>query len=188
MRDLGRKTGIGPAALRFAIFTAARSGEVRGASWSEIDEPQRVWTVPGGRMKAGRPHVVPLSDQALAVLEAMKPLQIVGEGLIFPGTRRGRTLNDMTLSKLVRAMGYDATVHGFRAGFKTWAEQETDHANVVIEAALAHIVGDKAERAYMRGDWLEKRRKLMDEWGAYCASLPKRTIMPLNRGASGLAA
>jgi integrase len=188
MEDLSLKTGVGPAALRFTILTAARSGEVRGARWSEIDEAQRVWTVPGARMKAGRPHLVPLHDQALAVLKTMKPLRIVGDDLIFPGTRRGRALNDMTLSKLVRTMNYDATVHGFRAGFKTWAEQETDHANVVIEAALAHIVGDKAERAYMRGDWLEKRRRLMDDWGAYCMSIPVQTILPLDEDRGGLAA
>jgi integrase len=182
MADLHKRTGVGPAALRFTIMTAARSGEARGARWDEIDETARLWTVPGQRMKAGRPHVVPLSDQALAVLDAMRPLRDLGAGLVFPSIHRGRALNDMTLSKLVREMGHTTTVHGFRACFKTWAEEETEHPNVIIEAALAHIVGDKAERAYMRGDWLNKRRALMVDWGRYCTSKPVETVVPLQKG------
>ncbi len=179
MTDLRERTGMGARALEFTILTAARSGEARGARWSEFDTTAKVWTVPAQRMKAGRSHVVPLSDQALAVVEAMAPMRDLDGGYVFPGLKAGRGLSDMALSKLLHAMGHEFTVHGFRASFKTWAEQETDHANVVIEAALAHIVGDKAERAYMRGDWLQKRRGLMDEWGLYCLSEPVETVVQI---------
>ena len=181
MDALRKRKGIGAAALEFAILTAARSGEVRGARWPEVDEATKAWTVPADRMKAGRPHVVPLSDRALEILNTMKPFRDLAGGFIFPGMKHGRPLSDMTLSTLVRAMGYACVPHGFRASFKTWAEQETDYPNVVIEAALAHIVGDKAERAYMRGDWFTKRRGLMDAWGAYCVSTPFATVVPIRR-------
>ena len=181
MQTLRRRQGIAAAALEFTILTAGRSGEARGTRWPEVDEAAKAWTVPADRMKAGRPHVVPLSDRALEILEAMRPLRDLAGGFIFPGVKSGRPLSDMTLSALVRAMGFNCVPHGFRAGFKTWAEQETDFPNVVIEAALAHIVGDKAERAYMRGDWFAKRRGLMDAWGAYCTSAPRQTVVPIRR-------
>jgi integrase len=160
--------------LEFLILTVARSGEARGARWSEVDVESKTWTVPADRMKASRPHVVPLSDAALAVIEKVRPLRYLAGGFLFPGVKSGRALSDMTLSAALRRMELAATVHGFRASFKTWAEQETWHANVVIEAALAHIVGDKAERSYMRGDWLEKRRALLDDWAVFCTA-PKGT-------------
>jgi integrase len=168
MKQLAGRDCIGARALEFVILTAARSGEARGARWTEIDLTTGLWTVPAERMKARRPHIVPLSASALAVLDRLKPLRDLAGGFLFPGIKNGRPLSDMTLTALLRDIGLSVTVHGFRASFKTWAEQETGHANVVIEAALAHIVGDKAERAYMRGDWLMKRRALADDWGAYC--------------------
>ena len=185
---LRNREGVGPRALEFAILTAARSGEVRGARWPEIDLASKLWTIPGGRMKAGRPHAVPLSDRALEILDEMRPLRDLAGAFLFPGVRHARSLSDMTLTKLVHEMGFDVTVHGFRASFKTWAEQETDHPNVVIEAALAHIVGDKAERAYMRGDWFAKRRRLMADWSAFCTSEPAETIVEFRSPAASFAA
>lgn len=180
LEQLRKREAVGARCLEFTIVTAARSGEARGASWDEMDTEARTWTVPAERMKAGRPHVVPLSDRAVEILETMKPMRDLAVGVVFPGLK-GTGLSDMTLSKLVRTMGYDVTVHGFRASFKTWGEEETEHPNVVIEAALAHIVGDKSERSYMRGDWLSKRRALMDDWAAYCTSSPVETVVPLRR-------
>jgi integrase len=168
---LRHREGVGARALEFAILTAARSGEARCSRWAEIDQSAKVWTVPGERMKAGRSHAVPLSDGAIRVLEEVKSLRDLSAGYVFPGSK-GIGLSDMTLSKLIRSMGYDVVPHGFRASFKTWAEQESNHPNVVIEAALGHLVGNKAEQAYMRGDWLMKRRRLMEEWSVFCASVP----------------
>ena len=184
MSALRAREGVGARALEFTILTVARSGQARGARWPEIDEAAEVWSVPGERMKAGRQHLVPLSGPTLFLLREMKPLRDLAGGFLFPGMRNGGALSDMTLSHIVRSMGYDATVHGFRAGFKTWAEEETHHANVVIEAALAHTVGDKAERAYMRGDWLVKRKALLDDWGAFCNSTPIETVVPLDVAAA----
>lgn len=178
---LANRQGVAARALEFTILTASRSGAVRKARWSEIDAAARLWTAPGENMKAGRPHGVPLCDQAMAIVNQMKPLRDLAGGYLFPGAKHARPLSDLTLSKLVHAMGFEVTVHGFRASFKTWAEQETDHPNVVIEAALAHIVGDKAERAYMRGNWLVKRRALMNDWGAFCN--PGR-VLASNRSAA----
>ncbi len=172
------REGVSPRALEFTILTAARSGEVRGTTWAEIDESASLWTVPGERMKAGRPHLVPLTERALEILEEMKPLRDLAGGFVFPGTKIDRPLSDMTLSKLVRSMGLDSTVHGFRSCFKTWAEEETHHAHNVIEASLAHIVGDRVERVYFRGDRLAKRRALMDDWAAHCTSKPTDSIVP----------
>jgi integrase len=176
---LHKREGVASRALEFLILTAARSGEVRGARWPEIDQAQRTWTVPGDRMKSSRPHAVPLSEPALAILDEMKALRDLGE-VVFPGIRFGQPLSDMTLSKLVKLMGFDCVPHGFRATFKTWAEEETDHANATIESALAHVVGDRTEQAYFRGDRLAKRRALMDDWGAYCVMPPAETaVVPL---------
>lgn len=125
--------------------------------------------------------MVPLSDAALAVLERVKPLRDLAGEFLFPGLKHARPLSDATLGNLIETLGYDVTAHGFRATFKTWAEQETEHANVVIEAALAHLVGDKAERAYMRGDWLAKRRLLMRDWGGFCLRVSNSTVVPYAR-------
>ena len=160
-------------ALEFAILTAARSGEVLGAKWAEIDLKAKVWTVPAERMKAGREHRVPLSARAVKVLEAVKPLaNTSGKGglaaaRVFPGQARGAALSGMSLAMLLRRMKVTTTVHGFRSSFRDWAGEASTFPREVAEAALAHTVGDATERAYRRGDALEKRRKLMDAWAGY---------------------
>ena len=155
-------------ALRFAILTAVRSGEVRGAAWEEFDLEEKLWTIPAKRMKAAREHVIPLSAAALAILERCRELRIGSRSLVFPGVRGDAPMSDMTLTKLLREMKEDATAHGFRSAFRDWVSEETNHPGEIAEAALAHRVKDKTEAAYRRGNLLEKRRKLMDEWGAYC--------------------
>ena len=153
-------------AFEFLILTAARSGEVRFATWDEIDRGTATWTVPASRMKAGREHRVPLSDRALAILDEVQALAD-GSGLVFPGTRTGKPLSDMTLSKLMRDRGLDAVPHGFRSSFRDWAAECTTAPPAVMEAALAHTVRDKVEAAYNRTDLFERRRALMDQWAAY---------------------
>nr|WP_255720296.1 site-specific integrase [Acuticoccus kalidii] len=159
--------GSAARALSFLILTAARSGEVRKMSWAEVDFDAAIWTVPPERMKASRPHRVPLTDPAIAILEGQKKLPIP-----FPGARLG-PLSDMALTQLVRRrqpQGERFTVHGFRSSFRDWAGDETDHPREVAEAALAHVVGDASERAYRRADALAKRRLLMEDWAAFVCS------------------
>ena len=153
-------------AFEFLVLTAARSGEARGTRWDEIDTTAKVWEVPAERMKTKRSHRVPLSPRALAVLEAAKTYHD-GSGLVFPGTKQGRPLSDMTLSKLVKELGFNADIHGFRTSFRTWAQERTSFPREVAEAALAHLSGDAVERAYARSDVFEKRRKMMEAWAAY---------------------
>jgi integrase len=153
-------------ALELVILTASRSGEVRLAEWSELDLQEGIWTRPAHRMKANKEHRVPLSARAVEVLTEAKALG-AGEGLVFPGTKAKKPLSDMTLSKLVKGLGYDVDVHGFRTSFKTWAQERTNTPRDVSEAALAHVVKDKAEAAYARSDFFEKRRDLMDRWARY---------------------
>jgi integrase len=157
--------GIGARALEFLILTAARSGEVRGARWSEIDMHERVWTVPAARMKAGRDHRVPLSDAAIAML---KKLNTQGSQDLAFAAPRGGVLSDMTLSAVMRRMKVDAVPHGFRSTFRDWCAERTEFPSEVAEMALAHAVGDKVEAAYRRGDLFEKRRSLMAMWAAHC--------------------
>lgn len=164
-------------ALELLILTASRSGEVRLADWSEFDLENAVWTRPALRMKAKKEHRVPLSSRALEVLLEAKRLG-TGEGLVFPGTKQGQPLSDMTLSKLVKALGYDVDVHGFRTSFKTWAQERTNTPRDVSEAALAHTVKDKAEAAYARSDFFDKRRKLMERWADQTATT-KTTIVKI---------
>ena len=175
--ELRSRNGIAAQALEFLILCAARTGEVRFARWSEIDDAERTWSVPPDRMKAGRLHVVPLPDRAMEILAELRSVRDLGEKFIFPGLRVGAPLSNMVFLKLLRRMGYACTAHGFRSCFKTWAEQETHHANGVIEAALAHLVGDKVERSYMRGDWFEKRRALMNDWEKFITSAPAGNIL-----------
>ncbi len=154
-------------ALEFLILTAARSGEVRGATWDEMDLAAGVWNVPAVRMKMGKAHAVPLSKRAIKVLTDAEKLR--GEdNLVFP-SMRGKPLSDMTMSKLVKELGFDADVHGFRTSFRTWAQERTNVPFEVAEAALAHAVGDSASQAYARSDLFEKRRKMMDAWARYLA-------------------
>ena len=155
------------ACMRFLILTAARSGEARGARWSEVDMEGREWRIPAERMKGGVEHRVPLSDAAVAALEQARPLS-GGEGLIFPSPMKpGRPLSDMTLTKILRDNGLSdrATVHGFRSAFRDWAA-DTGKAREIAEAALAHTVGG-VEGAYFRSDLFERRRRLMDDWGLF---------------------
>ena len=168
MVKLTERESFSRLALRFAILTAVRSGEVRGAVWEEFDLDEKLWTIPATRMKASREHVIPLSAPALAILERCRELRIGSRSLVFPGARGDAPMSDMTLTKLLREMKEDVTAHGFRSTFRDWVSEETDHPGEIAEAALAHRVKDKTEAAYRRGNLLEKRRKLMDEWGAYC--------------------
>ena len=153
--------------FRFLVLTAARSGEAREAVWSEMDLEARTWTVPAGRMKSNREHVVPLSDGALAVLADAAELREAGSDLVFPGVRRGRPLSDATLSKLLKEIGVPAVPHGFRAAFRAWASERTDAPQAVMELALAHASGSQVERAYARSDLRDKRRALMQRWAEY---------------------
>ncbi|MDO5896538.1 tyrosine-type recombinase/integrase [Agrobacterium sp. Azo12] len=165
-KSLGIIGGIGARALEFTILTAARPGEVRGATWAEIDVVAKVWIVPATRMKSNREHRVPLCDRALEILEAMRERAV--DDLIFPGAKQSSPLSDMTLSKALKAAGGAAyTVHGFRSTFRDWVSEQTNFQREVAEAALAHAVGDSVERAYRRGDALDKRRLLMDAWANF---------------------
>ncbi|MGI2031389.1 tyrosine-type recombinase/integrase [Rhizobium panacihumi] len=180
LEKLGEITGVGARALEFTIFTAARSGETRGATWGEIDFASKVWTVPAARMKGGREHRVPLSAPALAVLEKMKERAV--NDIIFPGAKSERPLSDMTLAKALNAAGgADFTVHGFRSSFRDWVAEATSFQREVAEAALAHAVGDHVERAYRRGDALDKRRQLMDAWAIYVTGATSDVIKLPNR-------
>ena len=169
MTELREQEGIGPRALEFTILTVGRTGEVIGATWSEIDLDSRIWTVPAERMKAGREHRVPLSEPALSILSAMQ--EITQGDYVFPSGKANRPLSNMVLLMLLRRMGRsELTVHGFRSTFSDWCAEQTAFLSEVREMALAHVVGDKTEAAYRRGDLFEKRRQLAEEWGRYCAT------------------
>lgn len=168
-------------AIEFLILTAARSGEVRGALWSEIDWDEKTWTVPGARMKAGREHIVPLSEGALSVLRQAKDLRRRhNQRFIFEGAKAGKPLSDMALSIVMRRMKTGVVPHGFRSSFKDWALDTTDAPREVVEAALAHTVRDKVERAYARTNHLDRRRALMTMWADHCAG-GRGEIVPMNR-------
>ena len=152
-------------AFEFLVLTAVRSGEVRGAQWAEIDTADHVWTVPATRTKAKREHRVPLCRRAEQVLNAARALSN-GNPLVFPSVR-GKRLNDMALSGLLKTLEISAVPHGFRSTFRDWAAEETNHPREVVEAALAHVVQNKVEAAYARSDLFERRRQLMDDWAAY---------------------
>jgi integrase len=173
MLALKDQQGVGARALQFAILTAARSGEVRGARWSEIDMSAATWIVPAGRMKGGREHRVPLPKTALDVLREMAAARLSkdSEALVFPGRDAGRPLSDMSLTAVLRRMRRgDLTAHGFRSSFRDWAAETTANPTELVEMALAHAVGNKVEAAYRRGDLFEKRRRLMVEWASFCAT------------------
>lgn len=166
MAKLKGASGVSVLALRFTILTAARSGEVYGATWAEIDLEAKVWTIPASRMKAGREHRVPLSEPALEILEDAKKLRT--GALVFPGAKKDSPLSNMSMDMALRRLDCAFTVHGFRSTFRDWAGEVTHYPREVAEAALAHVVGDQTERAYRRGDALEKRRGLMDAWARHC--------------------
>ncbi|MDI9848143.1 integrase arm-type DNA-binding domain-containing protein [Rhodoblastus sp. 17X3] len=153
-------------ALEFTILSAARSGEVRGARWSEFDLEKKIWTIPAERMKAQRAHRAPLSDRAAEIVKTLEKAKTCE--FIFAGAKGDKPLSVMAMDMLLRRMDVDVTVHGFRSAFRDWAGNETQFAREVAEAALAHVIGDKAEQAYRRSDALEKRRSLMAAWAKYC--------------------
>ena len=167
MVELRRQFSMGARALEFAIITAARSGEVRGASWAEVDLDKAVWTIPEHRMKAGREHRVALSEPAVQLLRALP--RIADCQLLFPNTK-GTALSDMTLTAVLRRMGCPVTAHGFRSTFRDWAGETTAYPREVIEHALAHQLKDKAEAAYARGTLFDKRRSLMADWARFCGT------------------
>jgi len=157
-------------ALQFLILTAARSGEVRGARWSEIDFVLRRWNIPAERMKSGKAHTVPLSDSAISILRERQKLGDKPDELVFEGMKRGRPLSDMTLTKILRDAGLDFTVHGFRSSFRDWTSETTSFSHEVAEMALAHTIRNSSEAAYRRGQLLEKRSRLMADWADYLRS------------------
>jgi integrase len=170
MADLKNQVGQGARALELAILTAARSGEVRGATWAEIDLSAAVWTIPKERMKAGKEHRIPLSPAAVQLLENLP--RLADSNLLFPSSK-GKELSDMTLTAVLRRMERPITAHGFRSTFRDWAGETTAFPREVIEHALAHQLKDKAEAAYARGTLFEKRRRLMADWATYCATEKK---------------
>lgn len=167
IEQLRQRHGVAARALEFLILTAARSGEVRRAEWYEISFEERRWTVPANRMKVGKPHRVPLCDRALDILREMADVH-GKEGQVFPGAKKGKPMSDMTLAAVLKRMKFDSiTVHGFRSAFRDWAEDVAGFPHGAIEAALAHVVANKTEAAYRRGDAYETRTKLMAAWEAY---------------------
>lgn len=182
MNELACREGMGARALEFAILTAARTGEIIGARWGEIDLAAKTWTVPKDRMKAGRKHRVPLSDAAVGLLERL-PRE---SEYVFPGGRAGAPISNMAMTTALRRMGRtDITVHGFRSTFRDWAAERTAYANHVVEMALAHVISDKVEAAYRRGDLFDKRRRLMDDWARYCRTsiVGQTEVTPLRSSA-----
>ena len=175
--------GVAPRALEFLILTAGRTGEVLGAKWEEIDLANRIWTVPATRMKAGREHRVPLADRALAILAEL--LEVRTSEYVFPGLKRGRPLSNMAMEAVLRRMDVEATVHGFRSAFRDSAGERTHFPREIAEAALAHFVGNAVERAYRRGDALDKRRELMDGWERF-ATADEISVLPFRKPSSAL--
>ena len=165
LRDKGHVSAL---ALRFIILTACRSGEGRGATWDEIDLDAKLWTIPAARMKAAKPHRVPLADDAVAILRTMQEWRREGCALVFPGARGG-LLSDVAVNKTLHAIAPDVTVHGFRSAFRDWAAEQTAFPARVCELCLAHGNPDRVEAAYQRSDLFDKRRALMDTWASYCA-------------------
>jgi integrase len=182
--DLHKREAVAALALEFTILTAARTGEVIGAKWDEVDLDKAIWTIPAGRMKAGKEHRVPLSPRAVEILKSSQGLR---QEWLFPATGGGK-MSGMAMTMLLRRMKVDATVHGFRSGFRDWSAECTGYAHEVAEMALAHTIESKVERAYRRGDLFDKRRRLMDNWATFCATitavrgnlLPLRTVRAEN--------
>ena len=176
--------------LEFLILTAARTGEVIGARWKEIDLLDKTWTVPASRMKAHREHRVPLAPRAIAILSEMQAARNGDNpnAFVFSGSKPGKPLSNTAFLMLMRRMGRaDLTAHGFRATFKTWASERTSIQNEIVEASLAHAIGGKVEQAYMRGDLFDKRRRLMQQWATFCTTGPvqqaQRNVTPLRQNA-----
>jgi integrase len=183
MFHLSNREGIAARALEFTILTAARTNEVIGTKWSEIDFKERVWTIPAERMKARKAHRVPLSDKAIRLLRSLPTEE--GNDFVFIGTTKGRGLSNMSMDAVLRRMSYKdrATVHGFRSTFRDWAAEMTAYPNHVVEQALAHTISNAVERAYRRGDLFAKRAKLMADWATFCYLPPSKTnnVTPLRK-------
>jgi integrase len=180
MLELDDQDGVAALALRFTILTAARTGEVIGATWGEIDLKAAVWTIPPARMKGEEEHRVPLAESALAVLRKAAKLRRsdTRDASVFPGRNSGASscLSDMSMLALLKRMKRaDLTVHGFRSTFRDWASENTRHEHAVVEKALAHAIPSAVEAAYRRGDLFEKRRRLMDDWAAFCGRATEAT-------------
>jgi integrase len=180
---LQEREALAAQALEFTVLTAARSNETLGAKKKEFDLDRAVWTVPPDRMKAGREHRVPLSRRALKIVK--QAMQENPDGaFLFPGQKSGKPLSSMALEMVLRRMKIDdATVHGFRSAFRDWASECTNFTNEVCEAALAHVINNKAEAAYRRGDLFDKRRKLMDAWAVYCGTPKSGKVVAFKRKA-----
>lgn len=175
--------GVSPLALEFAILTATRTNETISATWGEIDLASKMWIIPPERMKAGKEHRVPLSSRALEILESLP--RDTASRFVFIGDKKGKPLSNMALLMALRRMGRaDLTVHGFRSTFRDWAAEQTAYPNELVEMALAHIVSDKTEAAYRRGDMLEKRRRLMEDWSTFCNAKPRTGAITPIRGIS----
>jgi integrase len=166
--------------LEFLILTAARTGEIIGARWDEVDLEDKVWLVPGERMKAGREHRVPLSSAALAIVQQMNETR--QSDFVFPGGKNGKPLSNMAMLAVLKRMSRDdITAHGFRSTFRDWAAECTDFRSEVVEMALAHTIENKVEAAYRRGDLFQKRRQLMEEWAEFCLTKKARAeVIPIN--------
>lgn len=172
----GGRTSLSSVALQLTVLTACRTSEVLLADWQEFDLSHKLWTIPGERMKAGRPHRVPLSDAVLALLKDLDSKK----GYLFPGARQGRPLSNMAMTMVLRKLDHpELTVHGFRSTFRDWCAEETHYPNIVAEQALAHTVGSAVEAAYRRGDLLDKRRALMADWATYCTTEPAANVVPI---------
>ncbi|MFB9953430.1 tyrosine-type recombinase/integrase [Rhizobium puerariae] len=184
-QKLRKLDSVSALCLQFTILTAARSGESRGARWEEIDRMAATWTVPKERMKAGKEHIVPLSDAALAVLDEAEKLRQTEESdeLVFPSSRDRKPLSDMALSMCLRGVQKGITVHGFRSTFRDWAGDATPHPREVAEAALAHTLRG-VEAAYRRGSALEKRRALMNDWDSFITTKPADNVVQFEERAS----
>jgi integrase len=184
MAELRCREGIAAAALEFTVLTAARTGEIIGARWSEIDIEQRLWTVPAGRIKAGREHRVPLSDAATTIVDEMAAIR--QNDFVFAGSKGRGGLSHMAMLRVLERMGRPAlTVHGFRSTFRDWAAEQTNFPAEAVEMALAHAVGNKVEAAYRRGDMFAVRRRLMQAWAEFAGGVAPRNVVELRAVAAG---
>ena len=180
MAKLRAETTASARALELLVLTATRVSETLSARWEEVDVEQRMWTIPPGRMKSGREHRVPLSARAIAILKEMADVR--HNEYVFPGVKQGRPLTRNVFDALFPRLELTVTPHGFRSSFRDWAAETTNFPREAAELALAHAVGDSVERAYQRGDLLEKRRKLMEAWAAFCAQGPRSAkVVSINR-------
>jgi len=182
LAQLREREAVAALALEFCILTATRTSETLGAQWAEVDVEEKVWTIPAERMKAARPHRVPLSDRAAQIIEKLAEAK-TGD-FIFPGQQPSRPLSGMAMEMILRRMKVEnVTVHGFRSAFRDWAGNETHFPRELAEAALAHVIGDKAEQAYRRSDALEKRRALMQAWANHCEPSKGANVIQLRKQA-----